>query len=320
MEPINVLSLFDGISCGQIALERAGIKVNNYFASEIDKHAIEVTKSNYPNTIHLGDVRDLDISSLPKIDLLIGGSPCQSFSFAGRAHGMTTEQNIDILTLEHYLQLKKEKFEFDGQSYLFWEFVRLYKELQPEHFLLENVLMHDKWKDLISETLSVLPIMINSNRVSAQNRKRLYWTSIPWIKQPKDKKIFVKDILEPHELVADKYFVKQSTYDWFVSSSRNHEQDGNGFRFVLKDPEHKGFTLTTKAGSRKSDNFIHVPGREIEGRVDVRMLTPIECERMQTVPDNYTKVATDTQRFKMLGNGWTVDVIAHMFKRLKEIL
>ena len=167
---MNVLSLFDGMSCGQLALNGAGIHYNNYYASEIDKHAIKVTQTNFPNTIQLGDVTKLSSDSLPKIDLLIGGSPCQSFSVAGDGSG------------------------FDGKSKLFFEFVRLKNELNPTYFLLENVKMKKEWQNVISEYLGVEPIEINSNLVSAQYRRRLYWTNIPNIKHPKDKKIKLSDI------------------------------------------------------------------------------------------------------------------------------
>ena len=143
---MNVLSLFDGMSCGQQALERAGIKVNNYFASEIDKYAIQVTMANYPNTKQLGSVVNVDGYSLPKIDILIGGSPCQSFSFAGKRKGMSTKDEQEILTLDHYLELKAEGFEFEGQSYLFWEYMRLLNEVKPKYFLLENVMMGERWE------------------------------------------------------------------------------------------------------------------------------------------------------------------------------
>ena len=172
---MNVLSLFDGMSCGQIALDQLGIKVDNYFAAEIDKWAIQVTKKNYPNTIHLGDVTQIKGEDLPQIDLLMGGSPCQGFSFAGK------QLNFD-----------------DPRSALFFEFVRLLKETKPKYFLLENVRMKQEYQDVISEHLGVKPIMINSSLVSAQNRVRLYWTNIPNITQPEDKGIVLKDILEDY--------------------------------------------------------------------------------------------------------------------------
>ena len=174
-QPITVLSLFDGMSCGQQALERAGIEVSEYYASEIDKHAIAVTMHNYPNTKQLGSVVNVDGYSLPKIDLLIGGSPCQSFSFAGKRKGMSTKDSQEILTLDHYLQLKSEDYEFEGQSYLFWEYMRLLNECKPTYFLLENVLMGEKWERVLSKAIGVNAIEINSALVSAQNRKRLYW-------------------------------------------------------------------------------------------------------------------------------------------------
>jgi len=180
-EKINVLSLFDGISCGQIALERAGFEVENYFASEIDKYAMQITMANYPNTKQLGDVKNVTANQLPKIDLLIGGSPCQGFSFAGA--GLNFE---------------------DERSKLFFEFVRLKNELNPKYFLLENVKMKQEFQDIISEQLEVKPIMINSSLVSAQNRERLYWTNIPVVGQPTDKGILLKDIIEDGECLKDK--------------------------------------------------------------------------------------------------------------------
>lgn len=172
---INVLSLFDGCSGGQQALDRLDIKVDNYYASEIDKYAIQVTMANYPNTIQLGSVVDVDVTKLEKIDLLCGGSPCQSFSFAGKRKGMSTKDSIEILTLEHYLDLKSQNFEFEGQSYLFWEYMRILTDATPKYFLLENVMMGEKWEKVLSKAIGINALSINSALVSAQNRKRLYW-------------------------------------------------------------------------------------------------------------------------------------------------
>jgi DNA-cytosine methyltransferase len=205
---MNVLSLFDGMSCGQLALNRLGIKYDKYYAAEIEKHAISVTMANFPNTIQLGDVRNVKASDLPKIDLIMGGSPCQSFSFAGKMKGMSTKDEKQILSLEHYMELKSQEYEFEGQSYLFWEYMRLLNELKPKYFLLENVVMVEKWEKVLTKAIGVSPIKINSNLVSAQNRKRLYWTNIGLepaglfgemvcaIKQPEDKGILLKDILQ----------------------------------------------------------------------------------------------------------------------------
>jgi len=192
---MNVLSLFDGMSCAQIALNRAGIKYDNYYVSEVDKHSIKVTQHNYPNTIQLGDITQINGSDLPTITLMCGGSPCQNLSFAGKMKGMSTKEDIEILTLEQYLDLKRNGFNFQGQSYLFWEYVRLLKEVKPKYFLLENVKMLKKWENIISNVLGLEPIEINSTLVSAQNRRRLYWTNIPNINQPIDKGITLKDII-----------------------------------------------------------------------------------------------------------------------------
>ena len=231
---MKVLSLFDGMSCGQQALERAGIDVDTYYASEIDKYAIQVTMANYPNTIQLGSVVDINALELPKIDLLLGGSPCQSFSFAGKRKGMSTKDEQEILTLEHYLKLKSEGYEFEGQSYLFWEYMRILEELRVKNpnvlFLLENVEMGAKWEKVLSNAIGVRGIHINSALVSAQNRKRIYW--INWgmkpmglfgdmesiIEQPKDRGILLKDILESE--VDDKYFLSEKRIDTIQKSNR----------------------------------------------------------------------------------------------------
>lgn len=277
---MNVLSLFDGMSAGQIALNRAGIKYDNYYASEIDKYAIQVTQHNYPNTIQIGDVTQVKGSDLPPIDLLIGGSPCQGFSFAG----------------------KQLNFE-DPRSKLFFEFVRLKDELKPTYFLLENVKMKKEYENIITKFLGVEPILINSNLVSAQNRERLYWTNIPNINQPNDKNIFVKDILDynsKHKILSEKTINKHNFY------KKNYKPTG-------KSP-----TLTTELAHGTGKNITpkcHYEIKEITG--EDRVFSPLECERLQTVPDNYSSIVSNTQRFKMLGNGWTVDVVAHIFKNIK---
>jgi DNA (cytosine-5)-methyltransferase 3A len=354
---MNVLSLFDGMSCGQQALERVGIKVDNYFASEIDKYAITVTMANYPNTKQLGSVTQVDGYSLPKIDLLIGGSPCQSFSFAGKRKGMSTKDEQEILTLEHYLELKSQEYEFEGQSYLFWEYIRLLNEVKPKYFLLENVMMGEKWEKILSKAIGVNSIMINSSLLSAQNRQRLYWTNIGMkpsglfgdlestIQQPKDLGILLKDILEPE--VDDKYFLSQKMIDGFLSHNKRHieEKGQTGFNWKPTKGNKKAACLRANAALAATDNSIIVHNtmprssktgkggtghlkREdgktycldtgqtnaIEYCNNVRRLTPIECERLQTVKDNYTNHVSDSQRYRMLGNGWTVDVIAHIFK------
>lgn len=304
-EKINVLSLFDGMSCGQIALNKVGIEYENYFASEIDEYGIKVSTHNYPATKHLGNVKEIDYSKLPKIDLLIGGSPCQSFSFAGKQKGMTTKDNVEILTLEHYLELKNDGFEFQGQSYLFWEYMNALNILKPKYFLLENVKMSDKWKKVLSKAIGFEPILICSGNISAQNRPRYYWTNIPNVVEPSKIDIKLKDILET--TVDDKYNIK-------------NERVGTLMKFLSKNYKVTGKvpTLTTELAHSTGKNFYPKTLVEIFDVLGYyRRLTPIEVERLQTVPDNYTSVVTDTERYRMLGNGWTVDVIAHIFKQLK---
>ena len=498
---MNVLSLFDGMSCGQQALVRTGIKYDKYFASEIDKYAIKVTMANFPETIQLGSVTDVDGYSLPKIDLLIGGSPCQSFSFAGKRKGMSTKDSQEILTLEHYLELKKEQYEFEGQSYLFWEYMRLLKETNPTYFLLENVKMAKKWENVLTKAIGIEPIMINSSLVSAQNRKRLYWTNIgaekiglfgemkSIIKQPEDRGILLKDVLQdnpnaiyymkPEQIkrMLDRINVDVNVTESSILDVYNRKIKTDGKCITLLDPKHnnmrlvepipvdekyylspkmveylntrkdnfnsgkinyktdedkascinkssgsldisdniiiamrgrkgesdtkyeqnmeqrkdgktnclttsvsrdnlivkagdfrydEGFrwrengkspTLNARARNAESSDITGQPlvKREIkqlneskesngnqpyqQNRVydiegitpalmcnksdliintsKIRKLTPIECERLQTVSDNYTAFVSDSQRYKMLGNGWTIDVISHIFSYIK---
>jgi DNA (cytosine-5)-methyltransferase 3A len=422
------------MSCGQIALERSGIKVNNYYAAEIDKYAISITKKNYPDTIHLGDVTKFDETKLPQIDLLMGGSPCQGFSFAGK------QLNFD-----------------DPRSKLFFVYSYMLQTLKPKYFLLENVRMKQEYQDVISDHLGVKPILINSSLVSAQNRNRLYWTNIPNVTQPKDKELILRDILEssaddfrlsekavdymkrhrngkprfeyhknpldgkascivavqykgvPYGVIKEERPCEIKSFDPSVechhvatasdinghdcikrvyadsgkSPTLNACTGGNREPKVLcgawrgryikdgKRQDHKGSvagkteqrleirqdektnTLTTV----QKDNVVVlvVPEATKKGYTEIqdgdcfdltfpnsktrrgrnmkdksncltaanydymrykhptyRKLTPLECERLQTVPDNYTEGVSKTQRYKMLGNGWTVDVISHI--------
>ena len=489
---MNVLSLFDGMSCGRQALERANIKVDKYYASEIDKYAIQVTQHNYPDTIQVGSVTEVDVSNLDPIDLLIGGSPCQSFSFAGKRNGMTTSCNEEIYTLDRYLELKQDGFQFEGESYLFWEYMRILTDIRKYNpdvlFLLENVEMGAKWERVLSEAIGIYGVHINSALVSAQNRKRIYWTNIRTkeeglfgelhsdIPQPGDRGILLKDILEDE--VDEKYYLsdKASAYlnrdemnkrfmqsynddksicvtanfhkgipynvltdrdksNCIIKEQRKNiqqlepRQDGktNTLTSVQKDnlvmqlnpskesggkapyqhnriystdgispclntdarspailiPEAtaKGYVeiepgecfdaeninSETRRGRKMKDESNCLMAKETDfmlyegvdfrknyavvgggyeqdnrayyengksGTLDlksesrqkvlmnnarIRRLTPVECERLQTVNDNYSSCVSDSQRYKMLGNGWTVDVIAHIFSFIDEI-
>ena len=301
---MNVLSLFDGMSCGRIALERANIKIDKYYASEIDKYAIKVAKENYPDTIQVGDVRNVKATDFPDgIDILLGGSPCQGFSFSGK------RLNFD-----------------DPRSKLFFEYVRLLKDLKPKWFLLENVRMKQECQDVISEHLGVKPIALNSRLVSAQNRYRLYWTNIPFTDELEDRKIMLKDILEDgfitdrdksHCLDAN-YFKGGNLKQYFKKRRRQlvfsnrvvmlQKPRGNN-KGSIKERE-KSPCLSSS--SWEQNNFVE------DGPSKWRKLTPKECERLQTVPEDYTSSVSNTQRYKMLGNGWTVDVIVHLLKNLTK--
>ena len=351
---MNVLSLFDGMSCGQIALNRAGIKYDTYFASEIDKYAIEVAKANYPHTIHVGDVTQIGRPSSDNIDLLMGGSPCQGFSVAGK------QLDFD-----------------DPRSKLFFEFVRLKDELKPKYFLMENVPMKQESQDIITRYLGVKPVTINSSLFSAQNRKRLYWTNIPFDIPTEDKGIVLQDILEDgiaNEAMTNKLgkshciTARYNGAVWWNSIQRKQrtmvqvgEADNiKGFDSIKRiySPNGKAPTLTTMQGGHREpkvaigrivnrrldehgvrkDNQLDLPFTNqlevsdadksnclttftkdnvlVEG-MQWRKLTPVECERLQTVPDNYTNHVSNSQRYKMLGNGWTIDVIAHILRGIK---
>ena len=397
MKPINVFSLFDGMSCGQLALKKAGVPIGIYHASEIDKWAIKVTKKNFPFTIQMGDITKLEDGRLEVIrkeigiDLVMGGSPCQGFSFAG----------------------KNLNFE-DPRSKLFFEFVRVLKILKPKYFLLENVRMKKESQDIISEYMGIEPTVINSNLVSAQNRHRLYWTNIPF-DMPEDKGLILADVLEPLEDLDPKYLAGDKLLKNYTGGNQlnpnyksqantihditkpgptvcagthgyangyisggairgRYDKDGkikqqlelrldnktNSLTTVQKDnvvvtrciqvgeadlkghdilkrvysPQGKAPTLNTMGGGnrepkvviRKKSKTVRSGGRGSYDRhewdsvdnLHWRKLTPLECERLQTVPDNYTNHVSDTQRYKMLGNGWTVDVVAHILKGIRH--
>jgi len=389
---MNVLSLFDGMSCGQLALHRADIKVKNYFASEIDKYAIEVAKKNFPDIVHVGDVTNI-MKGIPlgevkddcllemmatDIDLILAGSPCQGFSFAGR------QLNFD-----------------DPRSKLFFEFIRIINNINTRKaqlgkpqvkFLLENVRMKKESQDVITKALGVEPIAINSALVSAQNRNRLYWTNIPNVTQPQQRDIVLADILEDLPFDEAPNYLKgtwcgrvrgdmvksvddakancltasmyKGQIPTFVKSKKPIQvgmaNDIKGFDIIKRvySPQGKSPTLTTMQGGHRQPKV--AIGRIVNRRLDengvrkdnqlelpfttqlevsdsaksnclttvqkdnvvvsedylYRKLTPLECERLQTLPDNYTEGVSNTQRYKMIGNGWTVDVIAHILKEL----
>jgi DNA (cytosine-5)-methyltransferase 3A len=293
---MNVLSLFDGMSCGQIALNRAGIKYDKYFASEIDKHAIIVTQHNYPNTIQLGSIVGLDTTVLPKIDLVIGGSPCQSFSRSGDNSG------------------------FDGKSGLFWEYIRVLNEVKPKYFLLENVVMKKEWEKIITDTIGFEPVMIDSKFFSAQKRQRLYWTNIPFDKNIEDRNINILDILNP---IGDECMINNNPVVIDINDGVFKIKNGTkiGYLFAkngdcvnLEFPKSKSRRGRVSNGKTNTLNTACNYGVIVNG--NLRELNIVEYERLQTLPDNYTSIAPLNQRKKMIGNGWTIDVISHIFKGL----
>ena len=303
---MNILSLFDGISCARVALERAWIKVEKYYASEIDKYAIQVSKRNHPNIIQLWDVNNRKDRDLGEIDIIVWGSPCQWFSFAG----------------------KQLAFD-DPRSKLFFAMVDIINHYKPKYFLLENVRMKQEYQDVISEYLWVQPIVINSALVSAQNRVRYYWTNIDKIKQPEDRMICLKDIIESWYIDRIKSHCIDANYlKWWNLKSyfEKHRRQlvfcgAMRGRYIVdgkrQDGKMKTAWLTTQRMEIRYDgktNTITTVQKDnyavfIDG---FRKLTPIECERLQTLPDGYTSCVSNTQRYKALGNWWTVDVVAHI--------
>lgn len=311
---MRVLSLFDGISCARVALERAGVLVEKYYASEVDKYAIQISKRNYPEIEHIGNVKEVDGNKFKDIDLLVGGSPCQDLSIA-----------------------KNNRKGLDGErSGLFWEYVRILKEANPRYFILENVAsMPKEAKEIITEALGVEPIMINAALVSAQNRKRLFWTNIPGVNQPEDRGIYLRDILEDGE--ADR--LKSYCIDASYYKGGNLKSYAKGRRQLINVPSRLGHLNSGGQGDRicSSDGksvSLSANGGGIGAKtglydVDkvVRKLTPIECERLQGLPDDYTALGmvlrmvsktehtssvSNTQRYKCLGNAFNVDVVAHI--------
>jgi len=376
------------MSCGQLALERLGIEVDTYYASEIDKYAMQVTQANFPNTIHIGDVCNIKAEDYPNIDLILAGSPCQGFSFAG----------------------KQLAFD-DPRSALFFEFIRLLKEIKPKYFLLENVKMKQQFQDVITEQVSacypdfeggdllsgqIKPILINSALLSAQNRQRLYWTNIPNIEQPEDKEIVLKDILEDlpdkYTLMSSKFVNRNANKNCLINKTKNkasnlsameyvkngrqgdylacnkdgspaevlggairgrYKEDGSTEQQLEINGLEKSNSLTTvqkdslivstkpnqinpskKAGGKQpymQDRVFHKKGKSHaltesfasrthvgeENNLSWRKLTPLECMRLQTVPDDYLMPVSNSQKYKLLGNGMTVDVIAHILNNMK---
>lgn len=350
---INVLSLFDGISCGRVALERAGIAVDNYYASEIDKYAITIAQKNFPGTVQLGDIETVDISQLPQIDILFCGFPCQDLSIAGNRNGLKGER-----------------------SGLFYKAIEIHHDINPHWFLYENVeSMDKKSRRIISDILGVNPVCVDSSLVSAQHRKRLYWTNIPGsmqtlfgnrISQPKDKHIFLRDIIEDDAFTdrlksysIDANYHRGMTGQEYLNRRRrqmvmvtNTHPSGKGMNGRVFDTSGKSPALTTNKGEgikiQTSNNCVEVGKADLNGHDCVkrvyglegkcptlctgtggshepkvavndkqwRKLSPVECERLQTLPDGYTEGVSNTQRYKTLGNGWTVDVIVHILQGL----
>ena len=295
---MKVLSLFDGISCGMVALERVGIPVDRYVAYEIDQYAIKASKKNYPQIEHCGDVTVADFTQYKGFDLLIGGSPCQDLSL--------------------YKTSSKEGWKgLEGQkSNLFYHYVRALKECEPKWFLLENVAsMEQRWIDVISEELGVEPIMINSSLVCAAERKRLYWTNIPRVRLLADKGITLADIVLPGAEVPEKYWYNDRPFQYNGDDEKIQCTIlGSGFMRNTREVYNlkaKANTLLCDGGGGNRQKKVYQDGK-------CRKLMPIEYERLQTLPDNYTDCLSDSRRYTAIGNGWTVDVIVHLFEGLKN--
>ena len=319
---MNIFSPFDGCACARAAVDKLGISCT-YYASEVDKWAIQIANKNYPDIIQLGDIRDINGSNLPEIDLMIGGSPCQDLSIAGNGAGLK-----------------------GSRSALFYDFVRLLEEIKPKYFVLENVASMKKiWRDKITDILGVEPILIDSAMVSAQSRKRYYWTNIQGVEQPEDKGILLRDVIEDGVVDRDKSFCVDANY--WKGTTPVHYAKHHVRQVVFKNEQVLGeFVSVVKLIQKSKTKQIGYIGRDSLGyRVysieaksptltsnlagghkpiyfkfnnnEIRKLTPVECERLQTLPDNYTEGVSNTQRYRMLGNGFTVDVIAHILSYME---
>lgn len=292
---MKVLSLFDGISCGMVALERAGIPVERYVAYEIEPNAIKASAKNYPNIEHCGDVTTADFTKYQGFDLLIGGSPCQDLSNYKYDRG-------DVKGLE------------GEKSRLFYHFVRALRECKPKYFLLENVAsMEQRWADVISEELGVQPVMINSSLLCAAERKRLYWTNIPGVSQPEDKGQVLSDIIIPAENVPAKYW-----YDKPFTYNGDDKKVQCTLHINAQRSMKEVYNLNSKCNTLLCDGDGGNRQKKVYQDGRCRKLMPIEYERLQTLPDGYTACLSDSKRYTTIGNGWTVDVIAHIFTGLKD--
>ena len=302
IKKINVLSLFDGMSCGQIALNKVGIEIENYFASEIKEEAIAVVQHNYKDTKQLGSVVDVDGEDLPKIDLLMAGTPCQNLSIA--------------MAKEHRKGLEGDK------SSLFYEFYRILQEIKPKYFLLENVGgMPKKDREIITELLCVEPIRINSKLLSAQLRNRLYWTNIPNIEEPRDSGVLLSDILQNGWSDRDKArcLLESESRPLATPIKMFHRYYSTGFTtLIFKSEEHyngcKSHYIThfNKLSAKEIDNELSAKNIDLSIYDGLRYLNQEELEALQTVPEGYTKILTRNQAAGLIGDGWTVDVIAHI--------
>lgn len=278
---MNVLSLFDGISCLQLALKRANAAYDNYYASEINPHSIKVTQHNFPNTIQLGDVNEINWDKLPAIDLLAGGSPCQDIS------------NLN----KHKNGLKGNK------SSLFYKFKEAREAFPNAYYLLENVEGTDSKR--ITQELKRKPIKWNSNWLTPQNRNRLYWTNIPVNTLPDKKRISLADILQPAHEIDNRFYQKENWLTWWIANKD----------FQLE----KGYSTLNadKAGCLTARMYASWNGNFIQDERGIRRLTVMECERLQTIPDNYTACISDKWAYHAIGDAWTVDIIAHILKHMK---
>lgn len=311
-----ILSLFGGLGGSRLSAEQAGLKVAKEYVSEVNKAAIKVYKANYPDAIMVGDVRNLVAKDFVDVTIITGGSPCQNFSMAGRRKGMVTKTNVEVTTLKQYLKLKKEGFEFVGQSYLFWEFVRLYQEIKtlqikqgkkPLKFLLENVKMNKKWEQVITKAVGVQPILINSAKVSAQNRERLYWTDIQGVEQPKDLGITISDVIPGAVSGAGARGVK------------NKNTDKYDYKLTVRK-DNKANCLVTSRGTITEDGRVYGTGMYVDKKGNVRKISVTQYEVLQGLPEGYTNVAgvSENQRIFMIGNAWNIQTVQGIFEKLKK--
>jgi DNA (cytosine-5)-methyltransferase 3A len=323
MKQINVFAMFDGLRGGAIVFDKLGVPINEYYSSEIDKNAIKIGRKNYPKCVELGDITEINVFDLDPIDIILMGFPCKNLSMQGNKEGMTTEESVDILSLDQYLKLKESGFKFKGESWLFWEGVRCLRDAQSVNpdvkFMIENVVMADKWADLITKELGVKPVVSCASDLLAASRPRMYWAN--WAIKPLIKSLgatsSIKDIMVSEDESFNHIYMLNERFDVLVPSGAKglgktkllYHKASRRQGYQVFATSHKLECIDTCAGGGRTPFLMLDSGR-------IRYAHPIELERCLGLPDNYTEGVATGNRKKAIGNGWAIDVVVHNIQQL----